>query len=114
SDYLTDRRERTATDAIVTLRGHTMSVLEDEMARVQERHGCTAAAEEVQLAMRRMIRQILHEPTVRARQAAANGTLDEYEAALETVFGLEVVEANKDRKRQQTQNTTDTMHSKNS
>jgi len=90
SDYLTDRRERTATDAIVTLRGHTMSVLEDEMARVQERHGCTAAAEEVQLAMRRMVRQILHEPTIRARQAAANGTLEEYEAALETVFGLEV------------------------
>src|SRR5699024_10626411 len=75
----------------------TMAVLEEEMARVQDRHGCTAAAEEVKLAMRRMVRQILHEPTVRARQAAANGTLEEYEAALETVFGLDVAEATKDR-----------------
>ena len=70
-----------------------MAVLEEEMARVRDRHGCTAAAEEVQLAMRRMVRQMLHEPTIRARQAAANGTLDEYEAALETVFGLDVAEA---------------------
>src|SRR5690625_1930122 len=89
-DYLTDKRERSATDAIVTLRGHTMSVLEEEMQRVRDRHGCTAAAEEVQLAMRRMVRQILHEPTVRARQAAAEGNLEQYEAALQTIFGLEV------------------------
>lgn len=96
-EYLHDKRERTAADAIVTLRGHTMSVLEDEMKRVRDRHGCTAAAEEVQFAMRRMVRQMLHEPTVRARQAAANGTLDEYEAALETVFGLDVAETMKQR-----------------
>lgn len=97
-EYLTDKRERSAADAIVTLRSHTMAVLDEEMARVRERHGCTAAAEEVQLAMRRMVRQMLHEPTVRARQAAANGTLEEYEAALETVFGLDVAKATKDRR----------------
>src|SRR5690625_1940203 len=97
-DYLTDKRERTASDAIVTLRGHTMAVLEEEMERVRTRHGCTAAAEEVQLAMRRMVRQMLHESTIRARQAAANGTLDEYEAALKTVFGLDVEETTKQRR----------------
>lgn len=96
-EYLVKKRERTATDAIVTLRGHTMSVLEEEMQRVRDRHGCTAAAEEVQLAMRRMIRQVLHEPTIRARQAAANGTLEEYEAALETIFGLDVTQASQHR-----------------
>ncbi|HEY4536351.1 MAG TPA: glutamyl-tRNA reductase [Enteractinococcus sp.] len=106
-EYLTEKRERTAADAIVTLRGHTMAVLEEEMARVRDRHGCTAAADEVQLAMRRMIRQILHEPTVRARQAAANGTLEEYEQALETIFGLDVAEATKDRQRKG-RNTTAT------
>src|SRR5699024_10255738 len=98
-NYLTDKRERTATDAIVTLRGHTMSVLDEEMQRVRDRHGCTAAAEEVQLAMRRMVRQILHEPTVRARQAAAEGNLQQYEDALQTLFGLEVTpSAQPDRK----------------
>lgn len=98
-DYLHDKRERTASDAIVTLRSHTMSVLEEEMQRVRDRHGCTAAAEEVQLSMRRMVRQMLHEPTIRARQAAANGTLEEYEAALEIVFGLEVDEATTQRRK---------------
>src|SRR5699024_247649 len=33
---------------------------------------------------------ILHEPTVRARQAAAEGNLEQYEAALQTIYGLEV------------------------
>src|SRR5699024_2052073 len=80
----------------------TMSVLEEEMQRVRDRHGGTAAAEEGQLSMRRMVRQMLHEPTIRARQAAANGTLGEYEAALEIVFGLEVEEATKQRSTDQT------------
>ncbi|MDN6411286.1 MAG: glutamyl-tRNA reductase, partial [Yaniella sp.] len=97
-EYLTAKRERNATDAIVTLRSHTMAALEEEMQRVRDRHGCTAAAEEVQLSMRRMVRQMLHEPTVRARQAAANGTLEEYEAALETVFGINVDESSNQRK----------------
>lgn len=108
-DYLTDKRERSASDAIVTLRGHSMSVLEEEMQRVRDRHGCTAAAEEVQLAMRRMIRQLLHEPTIRARQAAANGTLDEYEAALETVFGLDVAQTIQQRHQKDRVQTTDTQ-----
>ena len=107
-EYLHDKRERTASDAIVTLRGHTMAVLEEEMARVRDRHGCTAAAEEVQLAMRRMVRQILHEPTIRARQAAANGTLDEYEAALETIFGLDVAETTEQRRRNDRVKTEET------
>lgn len=111
-DYLTDKRERRASDAIVTLRSHTMSVLEDEMARVRDRHGCTAAAEEVQLSMRRMVRQMLHEPTVRARQAAANGTLEEYEAALEIVFGLEVDDTSTQRRNNATRSvSSEQLHS---
>ena len=108
-EYLTAKRERNATDAIVTLRSHTMAVLEDEMQRVRDRHGCTAAAEEVQLSMRRMVRQILHEPTVRARQAAANGTLEEYEAALATVFGLNVDESAPQRKNGRSEPPVETL-----
>src|SRR5699024_3475002 len=61
-----------------------------------------------QLAMRRMVRQILHEPTIRARQAAANGTLDEYEAALETIFGLDVAETTEQRRRNDRAKTEET------
>lgn len=91
-DFLTERRQRTAGDAIVALRQHTMAVLDDEIEKVRARHGCSAASEEVELAMRRMVRQLLHEPTVRAREMAAAGRLTEYEQALDTLYGLDVAE----------------------
>ena len=56
---------------------------------MRARHGCTAAAEEVEFALRRMVNQLLHEPSVRAKRLAAEGRLDRYEDALEAVFGIE-------------------------
>jgi glutamyl-tRNA reductase len=88
--FLQERKARSANEAIVALRRHTHDVLESEMERVRSRHGCTAAAEEVEFALRRMVRQMLHEPTVRAKELAAQGRLDEYENALNVIFGLEV------------------------
>lgn len=88
--FLQERRARSANEAIVALRRHTHQVLESEMERVRSRHGCTAAADEVEFALRRMVRQILHEPTVRAKDLAAQGRLDEYENALNVIFGLDV------------------------
>jgi glutamyl-tRNA reductase len=60
------------------------------MEKVRARHGCTAAAEEVEFALRRMVKQLLHVPTVRARELAANGQQDEYVAALEALYGITV------------------------
>lgn len=88
--YLSERRSRTANEAIVALRKHTQQVLESEMERVRGKHGCTAAAEEVEFALRRMVRQMLHEPTVRAKEMAAQGRLGDYEDALNIIFGLEL------------------------
>ena len=84
------QREREADHAIVALRRHTQQVLEAEVAKVRAQHGCTAAAQEVELAMRRMTRQLLHVPTVRARELAAQGRADEYVQALDTLYGLQV------------------------
>lgn len=89
-NFTAERKARSANDAIVALRKHTHEVLEDEIERIRARHGCTAASEEVELAMRRMIRQLLHEPTQRARQLAAEDRLEDYESALQTLFGLDV------------------------
>lgn len=89
-DYLTEREQRTADDAIVALRRHTHSVLDEEMERVRRQHGCTAASQEVEFAMRRIVRKLLHTPTVRARELAAEGRTEEYVKALQDVFGLEV------------------------
>lgn len=88
--YVQERKSRSANEAIVALRKHTQQVLESEMERVRGKHGCTAAAEEVEFALRRMVRQMLHEPTIRAKEMAAEGRLEEYENALSVLFGLEV------------------------
>ena len=85
-----EREARSVDSAIVALRRHTMSVLDAEMEKVRARHGCTAAAEEVEFALRRMVKQLLHVPTVRARELASNGQQDEYIAALEALYGITV------------------------
>lgn len=88
-EYLTELRERSATDAIVALREHTHEVLEAEMAKVRSRHGCTAAAEEVEFALRHLVRELLHVPTIRAKELAASGRAAEYVAALESLYNID-------------------------
>ena len=85
-----EREARSVDSAIVALRRHTMNVLDAEMEKVRARHGCTAAAEEVEFALRRMVKQLLHVPTVRARELAANGQQDAYVAGLEALYGITV------------------------
>ncbi|MHA7153713.1 glutamyl-tRNA reductase [Arthrobacter sp. TMN-50] len=86
-----ERQDSRAMDtAIVALRKHTQQVLESEMQKVRAQHGCTAAAEEVEFALRRMVRQLLHVPTVRARELAAEGRQQDYAAALEALYGIDL------------------------
>ena len=89
TEYRAAQRGRSADASIKALRRHTLAALDREMERVRARHGCTAAAEEVEFALRRMVNQLLHEPSVRAKRLAAEGRLDRYEDALEAVFGIE-------------------------
>lgn len=85
-----EREARSVDSAIVALRRHTMNVLDAEIEKVRARHGCTAAAEEMEFALRRIVKQLLHIPTVRARELAANGQQDQYLAALEALYGISV------------------------
>lgn len=89
-EFERERLQRTADSAIVALRRHTQTVLESELEKVRAQHGCTAAADEVEFAMRRMIKQMLHIPMVRARELAESGRIDEYAAALNTLYGIDV------------------------
>ncbi|MDQ4503325.1 glutamyl-tRNA reductase [Sinomonas sp. ASV322] len=90
ADFEAQRQARQADAAIVALRRHTMAVLDSEIEKVRARHGCTAAAEEVEFAMRRMVKQLLHTPTVRARELAAQGREAEYLAALDALYGISI------------------------
>jgi glutamyl-tRNA reductase len=58
------------------------------MDRVRNQRERAAAAEEVNIALRRIVRQLLHTPTVRARELAAEGRQDDYLAALDALFGI--------------------------
>lgn len=90
ADFEREQLHRTADKAIVALRKHTQAVLESEVAKVRAQHGCTAAADEVEFAMRRMVKQMLHVPTVRAREMAEEGRIEEYTSALESLYGIVV------------------------
>lgn len=84
------QNSRSLDHAIVALRRHTMSVLDDEIAKVRKQHGCTAATDDVAFAMRRMVKQLLHVPTVRAKELAAAGDAESYLAALDALYGLKI------------------------
>lgn len=89
-DFELAQNARSLDHAIVALRRHTMSVLDEEIAKVRAQHGCSAATAEVEFAMRRMVKQLLHVPTVRAKELAAAGDSEAYLAALDTLFGLKI------------------------
>lgn len=86
--FAEQERSRSADLGIVALRQHVDQVLQAEMDRVRIQLGDSAAADEVHLALRRIVRRLLHEPTVRARQLAAAGRQDDYLAALDAIFGI--------------------------
>ncbi|HEX9225459.1 MAG TPA: glutamyl-tRNA reductase [Arthrobacter sp.] len=81
---------RAVDTAVVALREHLHQVLRSEMERVGKQHGRGASADEVNLALRHLIRRLLHTPTVRARELAALGRQDDYTAALEALFGISI------------------------
>src|SRR5919205_1334138 len=88
-----DRKARILDPAIVALREHMQSVLAGEVARVKNQHGCTATSEAVEFALRRAGRPLLHVPPPPAPELAPAGRQDEYTAALETLFGLDLTAA---------------------
>ncbi|MDO5617167.1 glutamyl-tRNA reductase [Kocuria sp.] len=97
-DQAADRfkHQRTGRDmsaAIVALRQHTMGILEQELGKIRAHHGCTGAHQEMEFAMRRMVKSLLHEPTVRARQLAKEGRADDYLTGLEALFGITIEES---------------------
>ena len=78
--------ESEAAPAIVALRAHVHAMLEGELDRVQARGG----DEQAEAALRHLAGVLLHGPSVRARELAAEGRLGEFEAALDLLFGVQI------------------------
>jgi glutamyl-tRNA reductase len=75
-----------AEPGIVALRTHIFAALEAEVARAKAR----GAGNETESALRHLVGVLLHEPSMRARELAAEGRTAEFVAGLRTLYGLEV------------------------
>ncbi|HXR43601.1 MAG TPA: glutamyl-tRNA reductase [Pseudolysinimonas sp.] len=78
--------EREAAPGIVALRRHVMTALDAELERARRR-GADAATEE---ALRHLAGVLVHTPSVRARELAAEGRTVEFEDALRAIFGIQL------------------------
>jgi glutamyl-tRNA reductase len=81
--------EELAAPAIVALRRHVFDALDAELARSRSR-GEDSRTEQ---SLRHLAGVLLHGPSVRAREFAAQGRSDEFAAALATLFGIAVDDA---------------------
>ena len=77
--------EAAAEPAIVALRTHVFELLDAEIARARAR----GAGDETEAALRHLAGVLLHGPSVRARELAAEGRLDEFVAGLDSVYGVQ-------------------------
>src|SRR5690606_24571095 len=77
---------RAVTPGVVAMREHVFSLMEAEIARARAR-GDDGRTEQ---SLRHLVGVLLHTPTARAHELAAEGRADEYLSALSTLFGIEV------------------------
>ena len=80
--------------AIVALREHVWTLLEQELAQVRPAPGADESAmieaEATEVALRRFAKKVLHTPTVRARELAQSGAAREYLEAIRALYGIDV------------------------
>ena len=76
--------EALAEPAVVALRTHVFELLDAEIARARAR----GAGDETEAALRHLAGVLLHAPSVRARELAASGSLDDFVNGLESVYGI--------------------------
>lgn len=78
--------DREVGPAITALRGEVLKVVDDEIARARAR----GAGDEVEAALRHLAGVLLHKPSVRMRELAVEGRIDEVRDALGLLHGLTV------------------------
>ena len=85
-----------ANDPLVrALRAHVSAIVADEVERVRRKKG-DETAEEVRRSLQLVTKRIFHKPTIHARTSALIGESDEYQSAIQLLFGLELKEEQSD------------------
>ena len=81
-----------ANDPLVkALRAHVSAIVAEEVDRVRRKRG-DVVADEVSRSLQLVTKTIFHKPTVHARSSALQGESDEYQRAIQLLFGLEIEE----------------------
>ncbi|WP_228373601.1 glutamyl-tRNA reductase [Demequina soli] len=85
---------RSLDPAVVALREHVFGLLEREVARIRPGAGAPQEAvdraDDVEQALRRFAKTLLHTPTVRAREHAQAGEATQYLEAIRALYGIDV------------------------
>ena len=79
---------RVADPAVASLRAAMLQIVDEEVARLPQ--GRALTIEDCTLALRRLTTKLLHTPSIRARDAAAEGRIADYLAAIEELYGIEI------------------------
>ena len=79
---------RVADPAVASLRAAMLQIVDEEVARLPQ--GRALTIEDCALALRRLTTKLLHTPSIRARDAAAEGRIADYLAAMEELYGIEI------------------------
>ncbi|PFG19696.1 glutamyl-tRNA reductase [Serinibacter salmoneus] len=80
--------DQDAAATVVALRRHVGDILDAEIMRARRRAQDVEEADRTEAALRHLAGVLQHGPTIRARQAAAQGTLAEFDSALDRVLGV--------------------------
>jgi glutamyl-tRNA reductase len=90
ADYLSGQRAEAVAPTVVALRALASSVVESELSRLQSRLGPVddRVRAEVRQTVHRVVEKLLHTPTVRVKELAAEPGGSLYAEALRQLFGL--------------------------
>lgn len=90
--YASAQRVRDVVPAVSALRRRAADLVQCEVARLEQKHPelDKRQVDDMNMALKRVVDKLLHEPTVRAKKlAAASGTVS-HERALQELFGLQL------------------------
>lgn len=79
---------RAADPAVASLRESVLAIVDEEVARLPQ--GRALSVEDCAQALRRLATRFLHTPSARARDAAMAGRIDDYLAAVEELYGIDM------------------------
>ncbi|HBJ73201.1 MAG TPA: glutamyl-tRNA reductase [Actinobacteria bacterium] len=89
SEFELSESGRSADHAVVAMRTHVMSIINEELERIRTRVDAETA-EEVARALHRVSNSILHTPSIRAQELARTGEFADYQKAIHTLFGIDL------------------------